>query len=58
MTQLQKIDKILRLVVECEQPPKRTQAEIAKELDFQLSTKELIEILDKLTKDGFVIREI
>lgn len=58
MTELEKIDKILKLIVDCEQPPKRKQTEIVKEIDFNLSTKELIEILDKLTNDKFVIREI
>ena len=58
MTELYKIDKILKFVIGCEQPPKRTATEITNELDIKLSTKEIIEILDKLTKDSFVIREI
>jgi len=58
MTEFDKIDKVLRFVIDCEQPPKRKATEIANELNFKLTTKETIEILDKLTKDGFVIKEI
>jgi len=58
MTELDKIDRVLKFIINCEQPPKRNATEITKELDFNLSTKETIEILDKLTKDNYVIREI
>ena len=58
MTELTKIDKVLKLIIECQQPPKRKATEIVNELDFELTTKESIEILDKLAKDGYVIREI
>ncbi|MDP4285973.1 MAG: hypothetical protein Q8891_16285 [Bacteroidota bacterium] len=58
MTELTKIDKVLKLIIECQHPPKRKATEIVNELDFELTTKESIEILDKLVKDGYVIREI
>ena len=58
MTEIEKIDKVLDLIVKCEKPPKRSAYEVADEIEINLTTKESIEILDKLTKDGFVIREI
>ena len=58
MTEIEKIDKVLDLILKCEQPPKRSASDVADEIDFNLTTKESIEILDKLYKDGFVIKEI
>ena len=34
MTELTKIDKVLKLIIECQQPPKRKATEIVNELDF------------------------
>jgi len=58
MTEIEKIDKVLEFILKCEQPPKRSASEVAKEIDCFITTKESIEILDKLFKDGFVIKEI
>ena len=58
MTEFKKIDKVLQFVINCEEPPRRSATEIANEIELQITTKETIEILDKLTKDGFVIKEI
>ena len=52
MTEIDKIDRVLKFILNAEQPPKRTALEITNELDFLITTKESIEILDKLVKDG------
>ena len=58
MTEIDKIDRVLKFILNAEEPPKRTALEITNELELEITTKESIEILDKLTKDGYVIREI
>ena len=58
MTEIDKIDRVLELIIKAEEPPKRKATEITKELNFEITTKESIEILEKLTIDGYVIREI
>jgi|GEM_PF-1980202 len=58
MTEFKKIDKVLQFVIDCEEPPRRSATEIAKEIELKITTKETIEILDKLTKDSFVIKQI
>ena len=58
MTNIEKIDKVLDLIIKCEQPPKMNSTQIKEKLRIEISTKELIEILDKLDKDKYVIKEI
>ena len=56
MTEIDKIDRVLKFILNAEEPPKRTAIEITN--DLEKTTKESIEILDKLTKDGYVMRKI
>jgi hypothetical protein len=58
MTEIEKIDRVLDLIVKCEQPPKRSALDVANEIDCRLTTKESIEILDNLYRDGYIIKEI
>jgi len=61
MTEFDKIDRVLKIILNCEKPPRITDVEIDEEIKKQkiiISTKERIEIIDKLIKDGFIIKEI
>src|ERR1039457_6898931 len=56
-----KIDLILNLIIKCDKPPRLSDGDIheqLKKINIDISSKEIIEILDKLVKDGFVIKDI
>lgn len=52
-----KLDFVLDYFVNMNNPPFKTDAEIAKELKFEL-TKEMFEIMHKLEKDGYITSDI
>lgn len=49
-----KLDVVLQYILDANKPPFRRISEIQKQINFESDSKELIEILDKLVKDGYV----
>ena len=61
MSNFDKIDKVLEIILNCQTPPRISLVEIIAELKKQkldISTNELIGILHKLEKDDFIKAEI
>jgi len=61
MNSIDKIDEVLKFIIQCENPPKINFVDIYKLFNankIDLSAKENIEIADKLVKDKYVIKEI
>ena len=54
MDSIDKIDIVLNYIIDMNNPPSQSDAEITKGLSIQLDYKELFEILHKLVKDGYV----
>ena len=42
MTEIYKIDRVLKFILNAEEPPKRTALEITNELELEITTKESI----------------
>lgn len=53
-----KIDDVLRYLLNADNPPFRLFSEIQKGVNWEAETKELMEILDKLERDGYIRTEI
>jgi len=54
MTNIEKIDIILKIILNCQTPPRMSDGDIStelKNLKLDISSKELLEILHKLEKD-------